>query len=632
MRTPLIAGIVIAVVLVLAVIVVPKFRSAEDRAADQAREQAALAERLLHRYDYELPELARAADPKALEKAGPPALAEKAREDLLRVSKDYSSAVQDLRSRAEHKPIRPPQVKPLAADAAGLQQALIQYQDDLKGNANLLAEASKVAKAARGGAGANVLGVPQIAGMVEYVRAAGLLAEAEVLRREQAMLQGRLLALGAEWRAYRSSQDYLAGLDVRDILAGLRRDLEEGTPTQPSLHKMAEDAEQQAKKLADDVAAREQEIAQVDAALQKARAEQLALEQRGFTAGDDASFNAYREKYLGLAGQLGTLQAQEQLLRFGGRKDAQFVGDDLETAKIEGGETVIGLEEMQRKLGPLQERTKRLATAIKALEEHIKFVEQAGQAAKQGEGRYAELRSQLDQQLEQMMKQELPKLIDEASKKEAEALNAAREAASAFDAAQQAADKLVSHEREVQSTLDPERRNPRLAKILEDPSFGQVGASARAAALVLTGNIYAQRIAADRGLLTDMKLFTDMHPGTSFDSKRFDDDLKAALDAANDTLKKAEEIYKKLDGKAKPYAKYIPEMSLAVVYDLLARIQPDEASTYLAEAARVAGDAVKGREKSPYLSEHLLFQRHLATLQGEARPGAETQSEKEGGG
>jgi hypothetical protein len=129
-----------------------------------------------------------------------------------------------------------------------------------------------------------------------------------------------------------------------------------------------------------------------------------------------------------------------------------------------------------------------------------------------------------------------------------------------------------------------------------------------------------------------MKLFVEMHPGTSFDTKKFDDDLKAALDAANDTLKKAEEIYKKLDGKAKPYAKYIPEMSLAVVYDLLARIKPDEASTYLAEAARVAGDAVKGREKSPYLSEHLLFQRHLATLQGEARPGAETQPEKEGGG
>ena len=613
MKPSILVGVVILAAILSAGILAPEFRSAENKAADQAREEAALAARLLHRYDYRLEQLARQADPKNLKDADFDALIDisvsdpisreehQVRDLLHEYNKKNSVLLNQMKRVAEKAGLPAPVVELPAVSAGGLKQALSRYEGDLKSNADLLKQAAQHAKSARTG---NIVGAAQSYGVAEYTRAVALLAEARALRQKQQLLQARLLLLGGQWGAYQADEDYLAGLDVVDILAALHQDLDE-------VRQLHTEAASAATALATAVAGRTQELAEVEQELRQDREDLFALERQGFIAGDDESFQAYRDRYLELSNHLREREEREQYLRLGGRVNARFDGDNLETATVEGGDEVVGLEVLQPRLAAAEDKAARLANAVAVLEGHIDFVEQMGQAARDGQDRYTGLRDLLDTE----QKETLPRVLDlaqEASEKEAEALKAAREAVSAYHSSQEATNKWVREAREIQSKKDTERKNPRLNMIAGDKYFPQIGSSAEAAALVLIGHIHAQRIEANQSLIDDMNIFVELRPGTEFlVADQFAEEITASREDALEKLTSAGEIYEKLISQAPVTTKWIAQAGQATVLHMLARIDQLGAEMYLASALGLAQEATQGREHSPYLQKHVMFRDHL---------------------
>jgi len=618
LKPPILVGVAIGILILIVALIAPVLRSGSAKAAEEARLQAALAARLLHRHDPLLPIVGRTADLTALKGAKLETLAEQTGEKLRADNQEYARALSQMKARAAANDMPAPAVQLLTPDVGGIRRALEQAQALLKANADRLAEAVQKARQARSGAGGSVLGVPAIAGVAEYARAAGLLAEAQALRQRQQALQARLVRLGAQWAAYRANQDYHAGLDVRDILKQLRQDLAENEQ-----HQTEERQRQQA--LAAEVAQREQELAQVTAALQRARDELLSLERQGFAVGNDESFQTFRARYLALSQRLRMLEEAEQLLSAGGLKNARWTSDDWETAEIQGGEVVVGLDELKGRLALAEERVRRRTAGAAALQKYMAALEQSGQAARQAQEQYAQLQSQLDAAQKELVPPVL-NLAKEAADKETQALQAAREAVSAFDAAQLAADQWVSAAREVQTASDPERVNPRLKMMAGDPSAARIGASAKAEALLLTGRIQVQRFEGLRSLMNDMRLFVELRPGTEFKAEPFEEELNAARDSALDVLTKARDTYDKLIKSAPAATKWIPQGSLATVYHLLSRVNAAESATLLQEATKAIDEAVTGRAQSPYLEEYVEYRHHLRSMTGASgeQPAAET--------
>lgn len=622
MRLPILIGVVILGIVLAGALLAPQFRSAAEKANEQALTEATLAQRLLHRYDVRLPGLARRAEPETLKTADLEAIAQEARERLEALRKQATQTLGRIRSEATAEGLPAPEMQVPGAHAAGLQRAVRGYEQLLRDNADLLKQALQHAKAASGAA--NPLGVAQVAGMVEYARAAGLFAEAQLLRLRQAAVLERMLALAAEGGAQRAREAFLAGLDVTEIVAQLRADLDE-------LRSLHETAVERAGALAAEVAAREAELEQITQALAQARDERFALEQRGFVAGDDASFEAYRQQFLDITERLRTLQEREQLLRFGGRQEARFEGDDMLTATISGGEALVGLETLRAQATAAEDQAQRLAAGLKAIEEHVGFLTAAGKSAAEGAQRHAALRGQLEAQADDLRPQ-LEELIQAATAKEDAALKAARAAVRAFRSSQQAADQWVRQAQETQRDKDPERANPRLRMMVAETAIPRVGVSAEIEARLLIGRICLQRVEASERLIEDMRLLDEMRSDAGFDATPFEEQIAAAVEEGLKELEAAEKACQKLIQKSPQESKWITQAALATVYHLLARLDPAQAPVYFANALEQVETATAGREAFPYAGTHVRFREHLRALLGsgavpEAEPGTEAGAE-----
>jgi DNA repair exonuclease SbcCD ATPase subunit len=618
LRLPFIIGVVIVAVVVAAGIVAPHLRSSAAKEAEQARQDALLAERLLHRYDTRLPNVARLASTDILRQTDGEALVALTRPDptreepqtvaerLAELQQESSRRLRDLQAVAEREGLPAVDVQPLSPGIGGLNRALAEFDRAVRDNEALLQEARQQANRARAGAGRDVLGVTQTAGMVEYTQAAELLAEAHRLRMEHRARQARLLLARASASAYAATADYHDSVDVAPTVAQLQAGLAE-------VRARAQAADQETAGLQAQVAALREELAALDAQMKAAREELLTLEHSGFVAGDDQSFDQYRASYLAVSEHLRELQEREQLLRYGGRAGAQFAGDDLETAPLEGGEPRPGLEHLEPLAALAAETARRLHSAEAALEAHLDVVEQLEATASDAAQRYAEL-SGGAAGVQAPLLNEIMDLAQAAHEKEEQALRAASAAVTAFANSQQAARNWVNAAGTLQREKDAERTNERLRMILADKSIVNMGASAQASALMLVGRIYVQRIEANAAILHDLELFAEMGGSVDFPLDELDDQIAAAETAAFEQLQQAAELYQGLIDKIPPEINWIPRAGLAGVFHLLARILPAEADGYLAQAAEQAGLATGGREQSPYLREHVRFRDHLRAL------------------
>lgn len=631
MKPSLLVGIALAIVILAAGVAGPLVLSTAGRGVAAAREQALLAERQLHRYDFMLPHVGRMIDMATMDAVDLDLIAGRAQENLQSISQAISREISEARRQAEAAGVEPSNLQALPPSAAGVRQALTGFRKDLQENQQRLTAALGTAReASQAAPGASIL-APLVTGLTEFTNAAVALAEARDLRREQRALQSKLMRLAMQWAVSGADQDYLAGLDVQEILSDLRADLEE-------VEALKAEADQRVSELQSAVEQQQAKLAEARTQREQASQALLEHERQGFTLGDAAAFNEYRARYEELSSQLNQAEQEEMLLESGGYRGATLTGGDWTTDELTGGEPVTGLEQLQRELTVAQERADRLAQAQTALEQHLQFVQKAGASAKQGEDRYVELRDEIERQQQAILPEPLLGMVRDATEKEDAALQAARRAAAAFGAAQQAMDQWVSAAREAQSERDPERANERLRMILENPANAYIGAAAQAAAQLLVGRIFAQRIAANEALLSDMRVLMEMRPDVNFDAAVFSEQVITARENGLEVLKNAASIYERIENRAAAPTKWIPQIGRATANYLMALVDAGQSTQYLAQAAQLVSTAVQGKERSPFVQRHMDFHDHLRKLAGvttppegeEATP-AETPGEGAGG-
>ena len=622
MKPSVLVGLALAAVIIAAGFVVPRLPSARKTAL-QAQEEAALAQRKLGRMNVGLARLQGLANTAALNEADLDALVAQTEEELRQISGTSARLVQEADRLAAQHGLPEPGLQPLSANVAGVRRAASEFESSVQANDALLRAAIADARTAVA-TDAKALGVSQVLGLAEYVRAAGLLGEAEELRRQQAGKQIELLALGAEWNLARGQADHFRGLDVAPILSNLQADLAE-------LAALREDATSGLSGLEQDVTQREQVLAEIDAEMAAVREKLLVLERAGFVAGNDASFDSYRVSYLKLSRKLRELQEQEQELRYGGRHGAVLVGTDPATAEIQGGEPVVGLIELQRRLAIALERAERSTNANMSLEKHVQYVVDSGRQAQTETARYEARLVELEAQ-QKTVNDEILDLTTRALAKEDEALQAANAAVRAFATAQSGAQAWMSAAQQLQRERDPQRKNERLRLLVGDLYVEQFARSAEAAARVLAGRIHVQRVTSSQSLIDAMQLFGELNPNFTFDPAPFETVLETAREAGTDTLGRACDSYSQVRSKlAGQPTEWVPLAALAAAQHLTWQLDPDlstqvgedQVGTYRELAQKTIADAVNGREKSPYLRLFVQFHNHLAGV-APAAPGDET--------
>lgn len=555
MRPPLLIGVVIAAVILVAGILAPALRSAEAKKAERAVAQAILAQRRLARVDSVLPQVAALAEKDPARYEGP--------------------AEQSLRA----------------------------FLEAVKGNADLLQSAIAGARKAVE-TDANAIGVAHVLGAAQYVRAAGLLGEAEARRAQQAARQAELLKVAAEWKLGHSQADYYRGLDLAPITARLQGELSE-------LAARRSEARERVQRLAEQVQAQERALAEAEAELRAARDALLGVEQESFTAGDDADFERFRAAYQAAARRVRELEQRAHELRYGGRRGAELVGDDLTTAEVRGGETIVGVEELKRQLAAAEDVSRRQENNHISLEDRIRYVTELGQTAAEEIARARESLAAVEARQRAII-EELKATARAASETEDQALSAAGAAATAFAQAQRALDAWVRAADELRRERDPERRNPRLRAIAEAANLKQLGASGEAAARVLAARVHALRAEANRQLIAAMNLYVELgsDPTFEFDPAPFQTLLETARGAGLDTLEKARAIYERLSKEPKPTS-WVPLAALAAAHHLTARLDPAQAAPHVAQAAALIQQALDKRAHFPYAQDLLPFLAHM---------------------
>lgn len=568
MKPHVLLGLVLAAGLAAGIYFVPSFlRAPESVARRDAEQKAALAVRKLHHYDPVLPQLQPLVNLDALRQTSMPEIA------------NLPGAVKGL-------------------------------DDLLKANDALLKQAD--ADAGAGGAlDAKAIGVKQAQGMAKLLEAVVALTTAERLRRDLETLDARLLALGAEWRIVQSYADRYKGFDVGAALDALGKDQEE-------LKGQHAQATAEVEALTKQIADREQALAQATEGLKTTRTALQALETTGFQAGQDASFNAYRDQYARLAKQMQAYQEQEEEALFGGLKGGQVSDENPEGAPIQGGEPVVGLVALKARLAAAQDKVKRLEAAQTTLREHTTYVEAQQKTAQSEQGRYAQQLADLQAQMKKMMEEDIAQAAKNAFVKEQEALDAAMKAVDAFKAAETALSEWRSAAQTLQTEADAQRKNERLRAILDDVAVQQVPASAKAAAQTLVGRIHAQRIEALSAHVAVLQRFADVFPGSSIDVKPIQTAIDTAREggknALSDAVKTYGDIAQKLSGKT---TVWVPKASQAAAAYLLSKVQAAGAADHLANARKLIQEAVERREQSPYLATLVRFRDHLKSLTAE---------------
>ncbi len=621
-KSPVLIGIALAVVIVAASLVAPRLRSSAREKAEQAQDRAALAERELARHSLALPLADALAQPDVMksQEAQLGAAVTSAAEPLKETSTEYgklSRSAQDLAKRAGLPALTP---RPLGTDPAGIQKAITDFQASVKDNQALLNRALQDASAAVATDG-QALGVQQAVGMAEYVRAAEALAEAGRLRSQQSDAQARLLDVGTQWKAARGFLDYYRGLDTAPIVNELQGDLEE-------LGVRQTEAAGEVSQLTSQVAERQQALEQVEQKLAQQQQQWQELQKKGFKAGQDQGdegFEAYRGQYLAMSESVRQLQQQAQELRYGSLHGAKASDENWATGKLVSGEAAVGLEELQRRLDVAQQRAQLFTQAVAALRDHIRYVTESGQQAQTETARYQQRMGELEEAAREVTA-EVEKLAGSAFEKEAEALKSAENSVRAFSQSQKATETWARALRELQRDKDPSHKNERLDRILKDPYLDNVARSAEASARVLAGRIHLARVESGEALLDDMRVFTETYtdPRFTFDPSKFQTQVETARAAGLETLQAAAQLYTTVSDKLGTAPTiWVPLGAAAAAYDLLAHIAPAQAGEFQGKATEAIQKAVEKREQSPYLQPYVTFRDHLASLgapPGQGRP------------
>lgn len=602
MNRAILIGCVVAAVLLAAIGVAPRFlRSATSISQLDAMRQAEQARRELGGYVPALSAMALRADLASLKGADLSKLSESAATQLPLLSEQARKDAQTAGAtdRQFHLPNHPP------TPPSGLPGAVSQVEQFVKDNDALLKKAAADAQAALS-AGGNAPGVAHVAGMVKLVEAHAHWTEALRLRSELESIERRALEVAGAWNLNRSEGDYYHGLDPSKMLAGLAVDVDE-------LRKLAQDATSEVEALGKQVAERQTALEQARTELKAARADQLALEEKGFTPGNDQSLATFQTQYEAVSQKVGQLQTREQLLASGGTEGGNFADDDALEGKLTGGSEVEGLDRLEARLAEAKVRAERLALGVKALEQGRTVAEVQGRDAKAAEQRYAGNGERIQADFKKVQA-ELETTFAQAAAQEEQALVAARAAAEAFGRSRAAVDTWVNEARTAQQTLDTAGKNERLRKIAGDDMAAAFSEAAEAEARTLIGRIHAERFFALTQYTATLQSLTQLVQGSSFNVEDLQKNTTLAHDEAIAALTQAHTLYGKVAQKS-TWAQWPQQISLGTVDYLLSKLDTVNAQQHLADATDNLKKAIAKREKYPLVNaDAVLLARQLGAL------------------
>jgi hypothetical protein len=593
-------GVVLTVIVVLLWVVVPQVRSGAQRSGEKALEQAELARRTAAHFSQVLPQV-EARFAAVREQAG----------DLSGLAEALQEPGPDGKSRS-------------VGEAQG---ALGAFDKTLSENRELLAQAVSAARAAASEAvGATgqpaMASVEMIAGMTQMLTAETKLVEAQRVRDEIDVLLAEAQRVGLQRRLTQIQADYFGELEIDPIVAELRT----GEHGREWAAAGAAEAQRAADQLAQAVAAKEATLAGVQQRLQAARTELLALEERGYTVGDDAAFSAFRSAHAEIIERLRVAEREEQALIHG----APVAGADV--ASLTADQVEIGLEQLRRELALQQSLAARYTAAVVSFDKRIADIQGTADEAQRGVVDYSDRIARRQEELEAMLPQ-LAERANTAANLEVEALQAAAAARSAFAKAGTAMNQWRSAARETREKYDPQQTNERLRQIINDRFGEQYTRGAEAAARVLEGRVHWQRIDGMTRYADAMRRVSELHGQATFDDSTIREAVLASRDEGIKTLQQARDM---LDGLARAggATAWVSQSALATTLYLLARVdEPNRVELeYAAAAAAVA--AVGAGERSPYLADQVVFRDYLVrrtgytpptdnTMQTPAEPGAE---------
>ncbi len=615
---PIAIGVVLAIVILALGFLVPAILPPTvSPTTVNALKEAELARRQLHAYDASLPLVGARADVEQLKEADFDLLVERSREEFDALNSEFNKRVSQAKSTDRENNVPESGLRAASMGPAGVRSSVSSFEKCLRDNHKMLTDAARNSRSANQ-ADRNALGVGQVAGMVKLAEAGELLAEARELRARLTTEQGRLLVVAVDWAEARDEIDHYAGLDVTEIRGDLDADLDE-------IKAALEETRAGVDELRGRVAEREQTLADVRAQLTETRTQRLSLEEMGFIVGDDTSFEAYRAEYLRLSEALRQLQEQEQLLAFGGIEGGSLTDDDPLEGRIEGGETVLGLNELRRLLAVEEDKLARYTRGVKALEDQMNLVVNVGNEAQTQKGQYAERLGTLTVEIDQI-RAGMDELAQQAFEKEDAALRAAREGVTSFKSAKSAADRWIADANSLQREKDPQRLNERLKLITRDSFAADAAANAEARAKTLLGRIQTERALGLGEYLDTLARVNELMPDSEFDATALRESFTQARDEAVSILNEAREGYERLAQK-QSNTSWVHQASLAIVYHLLWQIDEFNADQHRGNLLDQLGRTIENRRQSPHLQQQVTL--YALLTGGVEAPQPDLQSDEE---
>lgn len=618
---PIVIGVVLIVILLGGAIVVPGLlMPAEHATAVQALEKAELARRQMNDY---VPAVALAAARQNLD-ALKNVDAEKVVSRVEKAMQAYAEAaakrVQAAQA-ADRKSGLKSNIRTFAADPNSMRLALPEYEKLVSANEALLTQVTSTAQAAMGESG-QTPGVPTVLGIAREMEATNLIAEARQMRTRLAALQNAAKSAALEWSVVDGQVKHYSNIDVSPTEKQLNSDLEQAKAARAS-------GAGDVAALTEQVAKGEAELAKVREDMAAARAALAGAEAAGFKAGDDAAFQAHKAKLLELSGRLSALQGRELTLSAGNRSGATIADGDLIGGAIEGGEVVLGLDELKRRLALATDQLKRLTGGEEALTRQLADATAFGKFAKDEAARFETRRKELEASINKLIEQ-TGGLNKDALAKEDEALAAARAAVSAFSKARGAAGTLVSAAREQRRELDEEGKNDRLKTIVNDGMIERIADVFEAQATARLGMIYAERALAVESYKAGLEELTKSIKGATYDPKVLQEVIDNSKNEAIAAYSAAVALQEKVAQADR--APWAPQGGLAAMAYSSSKVDPSKAGQYLDTARKALAVALKN-EAWPYIRPEVRALRtHLpAESAGEVKPSSAGDSGNSGG-
>lgn len=597
MKPPVFVGLGIGIILVGAMMVLPRWLPSAARAGATAARSVASAQKLLFEHDPLLSDALRRVDPDALREADAEQLVQRARQELEQIVRRSQAAAQQVQQQARQYGLNVASLPLIAANAASIRSLLDGVHQVGEENSQRLARAGQEARQAQAIVGRTH--VHHMVGLVEYAKAADLLGQANALRLDQTRKLARAVYQARELRLLQAEMAHHKELSKPAALDELREALADMAARQTEV-------EGAVQRLEEEIQGREAEIVgleqQIDAARQK-----LAAAQEGVPRGaDDSALDRYRSQVRELGAAIGKLQDELHLLQLGGLRGATLTGrGSALDAVIEGGEPVHPLEILRQEKTLAAETAQRLTEGRRSLETQISRLEARSAQAAQRE---REIRSQADG-LKAALRElftATDKLATDAAALEQQAISAAQSSAGAFGSAGSTASKWKSDARDEQSRLDPNRQNPRLKLIQSDGSAEALGIGAQAEARRLVAVAWLQQLDALENLRAVAQECAALEIESGADLATIEESLSRIRADLTPLLNELAQTYQTtLANQLPPTIKGMAVASSAAVEQMLIRVDQSRETEHRNAAEQLINTALETLSKSPALGARL---------------------------